>query len=126
MRNKNNKKRVSFLIVGAIILLTVVIIGKKIWIEKPLTPVRLSSEVEGKAKELDNITIDAVFHPNKKQLEVKQRMTLKNPGKDGLEELVLRTYANAFYLQETSPAAIEEFFELCYYKGFVLRTKEKR
>lgn len=64
---------------------------------------------------LDRIIIEATFLPDKNQLSATQTMHLQSKG---TEELVLRTYANAFLTEDTSPAAIEVLHEQCYYDGF--------
>lgn len=68
---------------------------------------------------LDEVKLDVAFDPDKNQLDVKQKMLIQNRWNEDVEQIVLRTYANAFLLQDTSPAATEELFDMCYPNGFV-------
>jgi len=67
---------------------------------------------------LDDVTIDAVFNPSNRTVTVDQTMTLTNRTGVTQRLVVLRTYANAFRSEETSPAATEEFYDDCYPDGF--------
>lgn len=67
---------------------------------------------------LDEITIDASLIPEENKLTATQTLRMKNREGEGLNNLVLRTYANAFAAIETSPAATEEMFDSCYPEGF--------
>lgn len=69
-------------------------------------------------KGLDDVTVEAELSKDGKLLTVRQRMTLTNREGLALDKLVLRAYANAFASAETSPAASDELFDLCYPKGF--------
>lgn len=75
-------------------------------------------ELWAAAQGLDEISLDAVFVPEHHQLRVEQTLRIKNRTGAALDEAVLRTYANAFASQETSPAATEELFDSCYPEGF--------
>lgn len=70
------------------------------------------------ANGLDNISISAVFTPDRKTLEATQTMRLQNRSGQALDDVVIRTYANAFLSEEYSPAAIEDIYDLCYPNGF--------
>ena len=70
------------------------------------------------AQGLDEITITAVYDEKTNTLAATQRMVITNRFEVPLNELVLRTYANAFLTEDTSPAAIEELHDLAYDKGF--------
>ena len=67
---------------------------------------------------LDEIGITAVYDDKAGTFTATQRMHIYNRFEMPLDELVLRTYANAFLSEETSPAAIEEMHELAYPNGF--------
>lgn len=83
-----------------------------------LTPKPPSEALLLAAEGLDEIAIEAVFLPEENKVQVTHQMRLTNREDTPLEDIVLRTYANAFLAQETSPAAIEEFFDDCYPEGF--------
>lgn len=84
----------------------------------PLQAPAPSPELLAQAQNLDDIRIAAAFDPAQRQLTVTQRLTLTNRGAEPREDLVLRTYANAFQSPETSPAATEELYDACYPQGF--------
>ncbi len=67
---------------------------------------------------LDEISIKARFEPDQHRLQVSQRLTLQNRESLPRDMVVLRTYANAFQREDTSPAATEELYEGCYPEGF--------
>ncbi len=117
---KKKTAKAAIVIIGMIAFLVgVFCLGRGVFVkENPiLTP--FTKEIEEKAKELDRTIIQALFNPEKKEMAVEQTLKVKNPSQKKLNEVILRTYANAFYLQETSPAAIEEIFDESYYEGFV-------
>lgn len=70
------------------------------------------------AQGLDEITVKAAFDPEQKTLDGVQTMQVTNRFSQSVQELVLRTYANAFLTEDTSPAAIEALHESCYFNGF--------
>lgn len=67
---------------------------------------------------LDDVTINAVFDPVQRTLEVEQTLNLINRTGVTQRLSVLRTYANAFSSEETSPAATDELYDACYPNGF--------
>ncbi len=81
-------------------------------------PTAPSAELLEIAQGMDSVTITAQFLPDSRQLSVNQQLTLDNRGADARDELVLRTYANAFQSPATSPIATEELYEECYPHGF--------
>ncbi len=122
LKGSNHKKRRLF--VGAAILIclavTVLILllcnpgNRQKILAEPVSQVLLEA-----SQGLDEITIDGFFYPDEKMMTVKQTMVIKNRWKEQMPELVLQTYANAFLLEDTSPAATQELFDLCYPEGFV-------
>ena len=70
------------------------------------------------ARDMDNITIDAVFDPESKQLTATQVMTLRNPAGSDLDNVTLRSYSGAYLSEDTSPVANDELFSACYGSRF--------
>lgn len=56
--------------------------------------------------------------PETREIALTEKIVFRNDTGDTLEDLVLRTWLNAFESAETSPAAAEEFFDVCYPQGF--------
>ncbi len=83
-----------------------------------LAPGPVGSALEAASQGLDEIAIDAAFHPVSRTVDVTQVCTLKNRTGVTQRVLVLRTYPNAFNSEDTSPAATDEFFDACYPSGF--------
>ena len=67
---------------------------------------------------LDAYTYDMVFLPENCSLAV--TITLEYTNRTGipLDHLLLRTWAGAYETEETSPAASDELYDLCYPAGF--------
>lgn len=106
-----------------VLMVAVILGGLFMVIKSAIVAKNLSAEPAGEAllnagQGLDEITIEALLNPDKNRLDVSQTMTIENRWEKELDYVVLRTYANAFFLQETSPAATEELFDLCYPQGF--------
>lgn len=64
--------------------------------------------------QMNSYTLSCVMHEEDGTLAVTQEICFQNRTGDTLPDLVLRTYANAFAQEETSPAAIEELYEQTY------------
>ena len=58
------------------------------------------------------------LNPQADTLAVSEEMEYRNDTGDVLSSLVLRTWLNAYADEESSPAAAEELYDLCYYDGF--------
>lgn len=56
--------------------------------------------------------------PQTREIAVTEKITFRNDTGDGLRDLVLRTWLNAYQSEETSPAAADELYEACYPEGF--------
>lgn len=68
---------------------------------------------------LDEIRIEAKLDADQRRLSVCQTLVLQNRAGQRLDAAVLRTWANAFASEETSPcAAEEELYQACYPNGF--------
>lgn len=102
--------------------LALLIIGLAAWAWVCLRPVPQALApgewVTQASQGLDEIAIQAVFRPEDQALCASQTLRVQNREGEVLDSLVLRTYANAFQRQETSPAATEELFDTCYGEGF--------
>ena len=70
------------------------------------------------AESLDSIEIDARFDPDSRTLTLRQLLHLTHPGGEPRDEIILRAYPNAFQQQDTSPIAIEEWYDIAYPHGF--------
>ena len=62
--------------------------------------------------------VSMVLHEEDGTLAVIHEVDFVNRTQDPLPHLVLRTYANAFLSEETSPAAIDEVYDSAYRAGF--------
>lgn len=70
------------------------------------------------AQDLNQYDFDLIFRPENSLLSVTMTLRYTNRTEDTLTDLVLRTYAGAYAQENTSPAAVEELFDLCYPGGF--------
>lgn len=68
--------------------------------------------------DLNEYAFDLKFLPDEKALSVTMTLAYKNDTGAILQSLLLRTWANAYQTAETSPAAIDELYDLCYPSGF--------
>lgn len=100
---------VAIIVVG---VLALVLVPRKIAVSEP-SPTLLAA-----SHGLDEVVINGVFSPDTHTMDATQLMHIQNRTGQSLSELILRTYANAFLLEDTSPAAIEENYDECYSKGF--------
>lgn len=78
-----------------------------------------SAELRAAAKELDRITIDASFDPDRSVLTGTQELLLTNRTGQDHSYAVLRSYSGAYLSEDTSPMATEEMFLSCYGDMFV-------
>lgn len=67
---------------------------------------------------LDQYDYQLIFRPGESALAVSMTLDYTNRTGDTLDRLVLRTWANAYGTEETSPAAIDALFDACYPEGF--------
>lgn len=58
------------------------------------------------------------LNPQAHTLAISQQLDYSNATPDTLSSLVLRTWLNAYETEESSPAATEELYDVCYYEGF--------
>ncbi len=86
-------------------------------IPKEIKPEPVSKALAALAQGLDETKVQGVYDGGS-TLTATQTMVIENRFGQPVEELVLRTYANAFLTEDTSPAAIEEMHEGAYYNGF--------
>lgn len=70
------------------------------------------------AKGLDDYTITMKLVPSQHTLSITEEIRLQNRTEDTLSSVVLRLWPNAYQTQDTSPAATDELFNLCYPNGF--------
>ena len=71
-------------------------------------PPQVSPQLAGAAEAMDDIQIDALLCPDERSMQVTQVLTLTARGDEPRQELVLRTWANAFQKPDTSPVAGNE------------------
>ena len=84
-----------------------------------LRPGQTAGERAKRAAEgLDGYDFQLIFRPEDSTLAVSMTLDYTNRTGDTLETLVLRTWANAYEKEETSPAAIDALFDACYPAGF--------
>ena len=67
---------------------------------------------------LDHYDYQLIFRPAESTLAVSLTLDYVNRTGDTLSILVLRTWANAYGTEDTSPAAIDALFDACYPEGF--------
>ena len=67
---------------------------------------------------LDQYDYQLIFRPGESALAVSMTLDYTNRTGDALDTLVLRTWANAYQKEATSPAAIDALFDACYPAGF--------
>ena len=58
------------------------------------------------------------LHPEERILAITENVTCQNDSGQTLSDLTLRLWLNAFASEETSPAALEELYDVCYPNGF--------
>ena len=111
--------------VGRRALICVFILLCAVWtlwgiVRKPSYAVQAYSQAERKqfAEGMNNHRLSAVLHEADGTLAVTHEIDFTNRTENVLPDLVLRTYANAFLTEETSPAAIDEVYDSAYRSGF--------
>ena len=70
------------------------------------------------SEHLTDYRVDLRLIPEEKALAISQSIQYQNHTGEGLNQLMLRTWLNAFESEETSPAALEELYDACYPNGF--------
>ena len=124
MRNNlsTQEKRKAWLYAGLIVL-AMLLCAVLVWSigrtgdPSPSLPAAQRALTEA-AREMDSITIDAVFDPESKLLTATQVMTLRNPAGMLLDHLTLRSYSGAYLSEDTSPVANDELFAASYGSRF--------
>lgn len=76
------------------------------------------TRAENAAQGLNEYRYDIRFSPSEQLLYVTMELDYTNDTGKMLQDLVLRTYANAYQSEETSPAAIDYFYDSSYKQGF--------
>ena len=115
------KKTRRLWFVAAAILLALLLLSYVLFFNKPSLPLQApppDSVLLEAARSLDTIEIEAVFHPEDRTLSLHQRLYLTHSGEAARNDIVLRAYPNAFQQQDTSPVAIEEWYDTAYPEGF--------
>lgn len=110
--------RVRLWLAVALALAAAVLAGLLLWPPKAMLPGAPSEALLAAAEGLDQITLDVTLDPQTRMMQVSQRMTLTNRTGAAQQNLTLRAYANAFASEDTSPAATEELYDVCYPAGF--------
>ena len=67
---------------------------------------------------LDHYSYELVFRPESDELAATLTLRYTNRTKDTQSDIVLRTWSGAYRQYETSPASIDELFNVCYPEGF--------
>jgi len=81
-------------------------------------PAKAALRSEAASQGLSEYHFDIRFMPEDFVLYVTMELNYINDTGDTLSNLLLRTYANAYQSEETSPAAIDFFYEGSYKNGF--------
>ncbi len=106
-----------FAILGSAVALLTLLLCLNVFAGTPALPQK-SAALTAAAEGLDEVSITAEFFPEAGQVKGRQTMRLYNRSGQTLNDVVLRTYANAFSSEEYSPAAIEEVYDQTYPAGF--------
>lgn len=77
-----------------------------------------SETLQAAAEELNDYAVTLRLDPDTATLAIFQTLTFQNKTGDTLEQLVLRTWLNAYETEESSPATTEELYDSCYPEGF--------
>lgn len=77
-----------------------------------------SETLQAAAEGLNNYAVTLRLDPDAATLAITQTLTFQNNTEDALEQLVLRTWLNAYETEESSPATTEELYDSCYPEGF--------
>jgi len=77
-----------------------------------------ASRAEAAAQGLNEYSYDLLFLPDDMALHATMELSFTNRTGNTLQDIVLRTYANAYQSEETSPAAIDYFYDNSYKNGF--------
>ena len=118
--DKRRARRLArWIVLGAVVVIALVmwIPTWTIW-KTPVVLPEESAELLASAREMDEISIAAVFDPEAGMLTATQTMLITNRTGMALDDLVLRSYSGAYLKEETSPAAAEAWRYACYPTGF--------
>ena len=80
----------------------------------PAPSYRLPEASEG----LNRYGLSLRLLPDEHSLALTETLAYRNDTGSTLDHLVLRTWINAFQTEETSPAALDEVWDVCYPEGF--------
>lgn len=103
--------------IAAAVCFAAVLAGAVLWLlfrQNGGMDMPLSAAPEG----LTDYRVELRLLPDESALAVSETITFRNGTGDTLDRLMLRTWLNAFQLEETSPAALEELYDACYPEGF--------
>lgn len=105
---------------AALLLALLAVITAAFFLLRPGKNARLSAQerLEDAGKGLDEYVIDAMLRADESTLTATETIRLTNRTGQALDRLTLRTYAGAYALEETSPAATTELSDSCYPEGF--------
>ena len=98
------------LIAAALALLLPLFWGK----QTPALPERLVNASQG----LSHYDVTLRLLPEDGEIAITETIAYRNDTGDTLDHLLLRAWLNAYQTEETSPAALEELYDACYYSGF--------
>lgn len=76
------------------------------------------SRAEDAANGLNRYSFDLIFRPDQRELAVTMTLDFTNRTGDALTDLTLRAWPGAYAREETSPAAIDALYDVCYPNGF--------
>lgn len=102
----------------AIAVLAIVLLAFVLPSRSPVKLAPPSAVLTQAAQGLDEITIEAALLPDSRSLEVTQTLTLTSRAAEARNQLVLRTWPNAYQSADTSPCALEESYSDYYPEGF--------
>ena len=89
----------------------------EVWEDKGSMPEE-SETVLAASADMDSISVDAKLNDEKSLLTATQTMVLTNRSGEDLDRIVLRSYSGAYLTEDTSPAATDELYDVCYPEGF--------
>ncbi|MDD3334623.1 MAG: M1 family metallopeptidase [Eubacteriales bacterium] len=100
-------------------VLVVALIAVALWVSQPKPALKPpGQELLKAAQGLDEIEIEATLLPDARTLEVHQTLRLTSTVEESRDQLVLRTYPNAFQSLDGSPCAMDDQNERYYPTGF--------
>ncbi len=117
---RRQARRIAMLIVLGLMVLAGLIwwvTTWDLWTDKGSMPEE-SDVVLAAAQSMDSISIQAKINDGQNLLTATQTMVLTNRGNEPLDRVVLRSYSGAYLTEDTSPAATDELYDVCYPEGF--------